>query len=397
MAELFNRKALYDLVWSEPIKTISVRFGISDVALKQICVRAAIPTPDRGYWAKKDARKETFQAVFPARPPGMDDQVLIGKAGHGLYNHYSNWNREDLLGPIGPPPEFPEPIEAVRARVAETIGHVTVPRNVRNWHTAIDRLLKEDEKRREKQLNDPYPMPWYKPLFDSPFDRRRLRILNTLFLAVAKMNGKSFVNGPEARDIGISFFQQHLHLSLDRPKRSARRRAVPNTGDESSDMKLSLSIVSGWRSEEVIVAWQDDDDQRLEAQMTDIAVQVILAAEIQYRESALRRYRWRVQRKAELEEEARKRKVEAELAEKERQKQIEQGRVDRLLRDAAAFHQAGTIRKYVEAIRSTQARESASSPDEVEQWSQWALAQADRIDPAIGGRFLQAIQDEGAS
>ena len=131
--------------------------------------------------------------------------------------------------------------------------------------------------------------------------------------------------------------------------------------------------------------------------MTDIAIQVILTAEIQYRESALRQYQWRVQRKAELEEEERKRKLEAELAEKERQKRIEQGRVDRLLRDAAAFHQAGTIRKYVEAIRSTQARESASSPNEVEQWSQWALAQADRIDPAIGGRFLQAIQDEGAS
>lgn len=96
----------------------------------------------------------------------MDDQVLIGKAGRGSYNHCWNWNREDLLGPIGPPPEFPEPIEAVRARIAETIGHVTAPRKIRNWHTAIDRLLKEDEKRREKQLNDPYPMPWYKPLFD---------------------------------------------------------------------------------------------------------------------------------------------------------------------------------------------------------------------------------------
>ena len=119
MAELFTRKALYDLVWSEPMKTISERFGISDVALKKICVRATIPTPDRGYWAKKDAGKQTFQAAFPARPPGMNDQILIGKAGHGSYNHYWNWNREDLLGPIGPPPEFPEPIEAVRARIAD--------------------------------------------------------------------------------------------------------------------------------------------------------------------------------------------------------------------------------------------------------------------------------------
>ncbi len=86
------------------MKTLSKRLGVSDVGLKKICARAAIPTPDRGYWAKKDAGKETFQAVFPARPPGMDDQVLIGNGGHGSYNYYWNWDRRDLLSPIGPSP-----------------------------------------------------------------------------------------------------------------------------------------------------------------------------------------------------------------------------------------------------------------------------------------------------
>jgi hypothetical protein len=32
--------------------------------------------------------------------------------------------------------------------------------------------------------------------------------------------------------------------------------------------------------------------------------------------------------------------------------------------------------------------------DEFKRWSKWALAQADRIDPAIGERFLKAKQDE---
>ena len=60
MTERLNRKELYDLVWSEPMKTLSARFGISDVALKKACVRVGIPTPERGYWARKDA-------VFSAR------------------------------------------------------------------------------------------------------------------------------------------------------------------------------------------------------------------------------------------------------------------------------------------------------------------------------------------
>jgi hypothetical protein len=45
MAECLSRKELYDLVWSEPLKTLCSRFGISDVALKKTCARSEIPTP----------------------------------------------------------------------------------------------------------------------------------------------------------------------------------------------------------------------------------------------------------------------------------------------------------------------------------------------------------------
>ena len=130
--------------------------------------------------------------------------------------------------------------------------------------------------------------------------------------------------------------------------------------------------------------------------MTDIAIQLILTAEIKYRENVLHGYQWRIKRKAELEEEQRKRKVEAQRAEKERQKRLEQARVNRLLRDAAAYQQAGEIRKYVEALRLRLSPDGSSSIEEVEQWSQWALAEADRIDPAVGGKFSKAMQDEEA-
>ncbi|HET9282334.1 MAG TPA: hypothetical protein VFR24_10270 [Candidatus Angelobacter sp.] len=394
MAERLSRKMLYDLVWSEPIKTLSARFGVSDVGLKKICERAGIPTPDRGHWAKKDAGKKTFQPAFPIRSPGMDDEVLIG-GGHNRSYYY--WGEDDLLAVIDAPPEFPEPIESVRARISEIVSHVTVPYKVQSWHPAIERLLKEDEQRREKQLAERYPMSWNNPRFDTPFERRRLRILSKLFFAVAKMNGKSSVHGQEAREISISFFQQHLQLSLDRPKKSIHRGQGLNTTGKSNDTRLCLSILKSWGSEEVLRTWQDDDSQKLEMRMTDIVVQVILTAEIKYREHALSHYQWRVQRKAELEEKERKRKLEAERAEKERQKRIEQGRINRLLRDAAAFQQAREIRKYVKAIRQAQAGGGPSSTDEIEQWSKWALAQADRIDPAIDGRFLSAIQDEDSS
>ena len=52
-------------------------------------------------------------------------------------------------------------------------------------------------------------------------------------------------------------------------------------------------------------------------QMTEVAVEIVLTAEIRYRGRAIHQYRWRVERKAELEEEERQLKLEAERAEKE--------------------------------------------------------------------------------
>jgi hypothetical protein len=110
----------------------------------------------------------------------------------------------------------------------------------------------------------------------------------------------------------------------------------------------------------------------LETRITEIAIQIILAAELQYREGVIRGYEWLVQRKAELEEEERERNRQAERAERERQKRLEQARIDRLLKSAAAFQQAGAIRKYVGAIRATQTDSAACSGEELERWCQWA-------------------------
>ena len=76
---------------------------------------------------------------------------------------------------------------------------------------------------------------------------------------------------------------------------------------------------------------------------------------------------------------------------------LEQGRIDRLLKDAAAFQQAGVIRNYVQAIRLAHPCGGACTTEAIEIWSSWALAQANRIDPTIGGSFLESMRDEDAT
>jgi hypothetical protein len=386
-----SRKELYELVWSEPMKILAPRFGISDVALRKTCARAEIPTPGLGHWAKKTAGKNTSQEALPDRPPGMDDEVVIG-AGQGYW--HSGWNEEELLAPLPPPPEFEESIERVRERIAKTVGKLTVPREVRIWHPTLDKLLKEDEQRRERQRASSFPSSWDAPRFDTPFERRRLRVLNTLVLAAGTMNGKASISDHEGRSIHLSFHQRDVAIHVDRPKRTRGRGGHAANLADADETKLSLSILMSPHSESIRIAWQDDDQGKLETRITEIAVQIILTAELQYREGTVRSYEWRVQRKAEREEEEREKKRQAERAERERQKRLEQANIDRLLKSAAAFQQAGAIRKYVEAIRATQADNAACSGEKLERWSQWALAEAERIDPVVGGKFLQAMRDE---
>jgi hypothetical protein len=132
-----------------------------------------------------------------------------------------------------------------------------------------------------------------------------------------------------------------------------------------------------------------DVQVNVEIRITEIAIQITLAVELQYREGTIRNYEWRVQRKAELEEEERGKRSQAE---REQQKRLEQACIDRLMKSEATSGQAGAIWRYVEAIRATQAVSAACSKEELERSSQWALGEAERI--VVAGRFLQTMRDE---
>src|SRR5262249_54845582 len=89
MVQRLTRKELYELVWSEPMKIVSVRFGISDVALKKTCERAAIPTPDRGYWAKRKLERVRSNRHFRNVHPGwmmmlLSQEVVFTRIRHGV-------------------------------------------------------------------------------------------------------------------------------------------------------------------------------------------------------------------------------------------------------------------------------------------------------------------------
>ncbi|WP_425992828.1 hypothetical protein [Brevundimonas sp. TWP2-3-2] len=61
---VLTREALYEQVWSRPVRTVAQDLGVSDVGLGKACRSAGIPTPPRGFWTRLHHGKP-----LPARPP----------------------------------------------------------------------------------------------------------------------------------------------------------------------------------------------------------------------------------------------------------------------------------------------------------------------------------------
>lgn len=62
--KVVSRDELHAEVWAEPMTKVAERYGISDVSLKKICSKHRIPTPPRGYWAKRAAGKKVKKTHY---------------------------------------------------------------------------------------------------------------------------------------------------------------------------------------------------------------------------------------------------------------------------------------------------------------------------------------------
>ncbi|MGY2916073.1 hypothetical protein [Bradyrhizobium sp. USDA 3262] len=373
------REALYDLVWTEPVRMIAQRMGVSDVWLKKCCAKADIPVPDRGYWAKLRADKKVVRQKLPLRSPGMATDVTIG-TGPRSYPWPPNPQAE-LAAPLPTEPTFAESIEAVAVRVDQSLGKVRFVRDLGSAHKLIRHLLDEDALRRLKPSDAAYRLRYSEPFFDSPFERRRLRILNNLFLALIKAGHQPWL-GEQARNVGVTVGSQKISFTLDHPRARTQANGRIQAPHEAYEI-LRLEISASGDS------WEDDDSGRIEDRLREIVLKLIVAGEVQYRASAHTAYENACRRRAEMERRLAQQRAEAARLAREKAAKAEAEQRKTLLRMAADHRAAQDIRAFVKAAIT------AFSPEKAEEslvagWAAWALGVADQIDPV--GR-LQITED----
>jgi hypothetical protein len=274
-------------------------------------------------------------------------------------------------------PIFDESIEALRERVARNLGVVVASKALSPPHAAF-RSQVEDEARRAAQYS------WHTSLFDSPLEKRRLRILQGLFYGLSRLDCSVTVQGREVRTIYVTVGQQCVQIALDRAP--ARRRSTD--GKEVERLKFSIAG-RGHNGERI--SWTDTDEQLLEAQLGTIAAEIIVAGELQYREHQLWIYEDAIRRREEAKQEAIRRRLELEKAERERVFKLEAARLKRLTDSAETYHRAQAIRTFVASVLSRP--NETVDPERITRWKEWALLQADKIDPIATGRIWEDLND----
>ena len=378
--KVMSRQQAFDLAWSAPMRDLAGDLGISDVGLRKTLTKAGIPIPPQGHWNRVRAGHAVRRPSLPFREPGMADIVNLG--GRDRYARLPIDG--DLTLPPPSEPEFGEPIEAVEARVAARVGKVTVSRTLAHCHPAITKLLAADDRRRAKQAESSWGYLFDKPLFESPFEQRRLRLLHGLFLALARMGCRPSASGPAARDLDVQVGAQRVAFRLDHPSAKRDRFGLSEPRPGPVDV---LELFLGADKTPERLEWRDDAHGKLEARLGSIVTALIVTGERHHRSQAHLTHKWTLEARERARREAAER--EAEAIERERQRRLEERRQARaeLIGQARDLRDANDIRSLISAV--CREAEGLGQTRATQEWTEWAHAVADDLDPLQRMQFVE--------
>lgn len=368
MVHQLTRTELYGLVWSEPITKIAKRLGISDVGLAKACRRAGIPVPERGYWAKSQHGKKVQRKPLP--PTKSDELETI------------------IIAPPEPKPPAPKlelPPDVQRQVEQEGIPahRIHVAKTLSNPHPIIGAWL-EEERRSQAWDRGLSPVLNLPRRYATPLEKRRLRILSTLFKELEKRGYKMTAEatnkyevcacqGHEKIEFGLTERQRQRRVDLTKEEKREpyyHGRTWKQVREATGELVFRIRSLQYSNTQ---AEWRETPDRALDDQLNDIIVGFVVANELLHRR--------RLERQ---EAERRYAEAERERWKQEERRQAEEKRVQELLQRVTAWRQAAEIRAYVQAVR-TAAGTARRDIDEarLDGWASWALTQADRLDPLV--------------
>jgi hypothetical protein len=346
------RGKLYDEVWAEPMTSLAVKYGISDVGLRKICKKMQIPLPPQGYHLRKSKQQKQPLKVCSEVPQEYNIHISIPGP--------TKIQSEDFI------PEV--------AFEKRTENRIRVPAKlVRPHHITllVSRAM-------EKQEPDSYGRIGLQAVSISPSSTTRvLRLIDAFIKALEKRPSLRVLQRENTRDIqievlgeriSIQFFEQakrKIHEPTSEEQKRKEWWPIPKY-DFFPSGELEVRAVRTYPE----VLFRENGRRRLEDNLNQVVIRLI--------EFVLREKENRLQKEKDFEE--------RRLAEEKRKDlfeaiQLEKRRVHDLEVEAENWQRATKIRAYIEAVKNM-AKEDPKS-DSLTTWFSWAQQQADRLDPLM--------------
>jgi hypothetical protein len=370
-----TRDELYERVWAEPMHTLAPRFGISDVALKKTRTRMWVPTPGRGYWAKRNAGVAVRRTPLPKLPASVPASMLA-----------ASFSRPPKLAPDseGEAPQDTGPV-ADQMRYEADPGHrIAVADVLPRPHPLVAASVHALRKAKTDGQHRLVPRSARRLLLSVTLGTvdRALCMMDALIKALDERGFTVEIEAAEQSDSSrastvVQVGEERVGIALD--ERVDRVERPRNPKDKSlyygkqfdyvPTGRLAFRIPQAYLG--VRASWADGAKQRVEECLNDIVVGIVASAE------AMKARR--------LEQEARQREylaVEERRQHAEWKRQEEAARIRALEESVVAWRRAAAIRQYVIAMR--QAAEASGAADEdspLTEWLRWAESYADRVDP----------------
>lgn len=373
------RDRLIEFAWSAPMRELAAKLEMSDVGLKKLLRGFDVFPPPQGYWNRVHAgRTVPERPKAPPRKPGESDRIGLDRRFLSIFQSDPPPNPDEPFGTEN----IPENLEELRAIELKAIGRVGVPKDLSHAHPGLADLLRSEERLRIKKASSEYS--WTSgPKFEGPMDKRRLRIINGLFNALAKRGvGAHVYVVRDELNFSASVGDTGVGISIE-PKVAVRRSQRSYFREEKAPAStpLCLTIHPVW-AREFDESWCDDHEGKLESKIAAVAASIIAGGERGYRASVKEAAKRLETERLAIEEAYRKRVAAAQ-----------EKRIEDLKRSGKLLRKAQEIRSLVGLVKSAVGPGPlALSEDELERWETWANAYADTIDPVKSGQVLDHIR-----
>jgi len=346
--QTLTRSELYEMVWSEPMRTIAKRYNISDVGLRKICIRKNIPVPERGHWTRVRFGYKVRKRKLPK---------------------YSGEDKIELSMSFVNDTGTPSPLAQLNALEKEIKNDPDLPTSVPERLSDPDPLIKQAkislaDKKAHARIYDGVVTtnPGEIKIRVAPKNiGRALRIMNT-FIKLAKARRHSITfnyHGSciKIEDVEIPICLMERFRIVESTDRWSSRTLVPSG---------ELCIRIGSYSQKEI----KDGRRPLEELLPRIMAKLELDAMQTMEDRRIQAEHNRIQ-----EEKLRKFREEQERIEKEISDFKE------LINNANLWHYSMIVRGYIKEVKRVTKNQSLTP--EFKNWIIWAEKKADWLDPTI--------------